>query len=352
MVIDEAAFAKNGDNRSDDSLMAIWEKALKPTLIDFAGEVLVCSNSAGKNPDNFFFNICTDPQYGFKEFHATTLDNPLLPKRLLNESLKDWATRRVQFLDDLKRDNDPLVYAQEYLAEFVDWSGAAFFSREKLLVDNLPVTILPRCEYVYAVIDTASKTGTDHDATAVTFFALDRMTGNPRPIILDWDIAQIEGGVLEHWLPSVFLTLEELARLSHTRLGSAGAFIEDKNSGTILLQQAARRGMPARAIESKLTAMGKDELRSRATFTARWSNTATAPSTRRSSTSNDRKTICSTRSKVFGSATKTATAKTTSSTPSATGSRWAWGIERVFETSWLGYARDRRRQKLAGAPSV
>ena len=260
MVIDEAAFAKNGDNRSDDSLMAIWEKALKPTLIDFAGEVLVCSNSAGKNPDNFFFNICTDPQYGFKEFHATTLDNPLLPKRLLNESLKDWATRRVQFLDDLKRDNDPLVYAQEYLAEFVDWSGAAFFSREKLLVDNLPVTILPRCEYVYAVIDTASKTGTDHDATAVTFFALDRMTGNPRPIILDWDIAQIEGGVLEHWLPSVFLTLEELARLSHTRLGSAGAFIEDKNSGTILLQQAARRGMPARAIESKLTAMGKDEL--------------------------------------------------------------------------------------------
>jgi hypothetical protein len=108
MVIDEAAFAKNGDNRLDDSMIAIWEKALKPTLIDFAGEVLVCSNSAGKNPDNFFFNICTDPQYGFKEFHATTLDNPLLPKRLLNESIKDWATRRAKFLDDLKRDNDPL----------------------------------------------------------------------------------------------------------------------------------------------------------------------------------------------------------------------------------------------------
>jgi hypothetical protein len=259
MVIDEAAFAKNGDNRSDDSMMAIWEKALKPTLFDFGGEVLVCSNSAGKNPDNFFFNICTDPHYGFKEFHASTLDNPLLPKRLLNESIKDWATRRAQFLDDLKRDNDPLVYAQEYQAEFVDWSGAAFFSREKLLVDNLPVTLPRWCEYVYAVIDTASKTGTDHDATAVTFFALDRMTGNPRLIILDWDIAQIEGGVLEHWLPSVFVTLEDLARLSHARLGSAGAFIEDKNSGTILLQQAARRGMPARAIESKLTAMGKDE---------------------------------------------------------------------------------------------
>jgi hypothetical protein len=57
------------------------------------------------------------------------------------------------------------------------------------------------------------------------------MTGSPRLIILDWDIAQIEGGVLEHWLPSVFLTLEELAQLCRARLGSAGAFIEDKNSG-------------------------------------------------------------------------------------------------------------------------
>jgi hypothetical protein len=207
MVIVEAAFTKNGDNRPDDSMMAIWEKALKPTLVDFAGEALVCSNSAGKNPDNFFFNICSDSQYGFKEFHSTTLDNPLLPKRLLNEDMKGWESRRARFLDDLERDNDPLVYAQEYLAEFVDWSGAAFFSREKLLVDNLPVDMPPWCEYVFAVIDTASKTGTDNDATAVTFFAA--QAGDPgRLVILDWDIVQIEGALLETWLPGVFETLE------------------------------------------------------------------------------------------------------------------------------------------------
>ena len=257
MVIDEAAFAKNGDNRSDDSMMAIWEKALKPTLLDFAGEVLVCSNSAGKNPDNFFFNICSNSQYGFEEFHATTLDNPLLPKRLLNESIKGWESRRAQFLDDLKRDNDPLVYAQEYLAEFVDWSGAAFFSREKLLVDNLPVAMPPWCEYVFAVIDTASKTGTDNDGTAVTFFAV-QTADLRRLVILDWDIVQIEGALLETWLPSVFETLEELARGCRAR-GGWTAFIEDKNSGTILLQQARRRGLPVTPIESKLTALGKDE---------------------------------------------------------------------------------------------
>jgi hypothetical protein len=258
IVIDEAAFTKGGDNRSDDSMMALWEKGIKPTLFDYGGKALVCSNSAGKNPDNFFYNICTDPQYGFREFHATTMDNPLLPKHASNESMEDWRVRRARFLEDLREDNDPLVYAQEYLAEFVDWSGVAFFSREKLLVEHRPVPLPPRCDAVLAVIDTASKTGTDNDATAVTFFAYDTI-GKISLFVLDWDVVQIEGALLESWLPQVFACLEEFARLCRARSGSIGAFIEDKNSGTILLQQAWRRQMLAHAIDSKLTAMGKDE---------------------------------------------------------------------------------------------
>jgi hypothetical protein len=258
VVIDEAAFTKDGDNRSEDSMMAHWEKGIKPTLFDYGGEALVCSNSAGRNPDNFFYNICTDPQYGFHEFHATTLNNPLLPKRTGGEREEEWLNRRAHFHADLKRQNHPLVYAQEYLAEFVDWSGVAFFSREKLLADNLPLPVPSWCEGVFAVIDTASKTGTHNDATAVTFFAMRGGSAN-QLMILDWDIAQIEGALLETWLPSVFGTLEELARLCRARNGSLGTFIEDKNSGTILLQQARRRGLQAREIESRLTAMGKDE---------------------------------------------------------------------------------------------
>ena len=146
---------------------------MKPTLYDAGGEALICSNSAGKNLDNFFYNICTHPQYGFHEYHATTMDNPLLPKRAANEGLEAWGERQAQFRADLIKDNDPLVYAQEYLAEFVDWSGVAFFAREKLLVGNRPVPLPPRCDSVFAVIDTASKTGTDNDATAATFFAYD-----------------------------------------------------------------------------------------------------------------------------------------------------------------------------------
>ena len=78
-------------------------------------------------------------------------------------------------------------------------------------------------------------------------------------LILDWDITQIEGAMLETWLPGVFERLEELARQCGARYGALGAWIEDKNSGTILLQQAARRNWTAHPIESKLTAMGKDE---------------------------------------------------------------------------------------------
>jgi hypothetical protein len=259
VVIDEAAFGKNGDNKTDGSTMEIWEKSIKPTLYDFGGEAFVCSNSAGKNPDNFFYNICTDPQYGFAVVHSSTMDNPLLPKRLPHETIEEWLARRALFQEDLKKNNDPLVYAQEYLAEFVDWSGVAFFSREKLLDHGQPVPHPIHCDGVFAVIDTASKTGTENDATAVTYFAIDRHSGAAPLTILDWDVTQIEGAILETWLPSVFQRLEELARMCGARSGSLGAWIEDKNSGTILLQQAQRRDMAAHAIESKLTALGKDE---------------------------------------------------------------------------------------------
>lgn len=195
---------------------------------------------------------------GFHEYHATTIDNPTLPKRPQNETLAAWTERRKHFLADLIKDNDPLVYAQEYLAEFVDWAGVAFFARDKLLHEDRPVPFPTRCDGVFAVIDTASKTGTEHDATAVTYFARDQ-NGRFPLMILDWDIVQIEGALLETWLPTVFEHLEELSRLCHARYGDIGAWIEDKNSGTILLQQALRRNMQAYPIDTKLTSMGKDE---------------------------------------------------------------------------------------------
>lgn len=137
--------------------------------------------------------------------------------------------------------------------------GGSFFLEENLLVEGQPVETPQRIDAVFAIIDTAIKTGTTHDGTGVVYFALCR-TGITHPLtLLDWDYRQIAGASLEAWLPSVFARLESLARECRARMGSAGAFIEDKGSGMVLLQQAASKGWPARAIDSKLSSMGKKE---------------------------------------------------------------------------------------------
>jgi hypothetical protein len=48
VVLDEIAFAK------DSTMLGIWEKAIKPTLLDFKGECIATSTPAGINEDNFF----------------------------------------------------------------------------------------------------------------------------------------------------------------------------------------------------------------------------------------------------------------------------------------------------------
>lgn len=252
--VDEGAFT------NDDTMEGQWEQAIKPTLLDLEGEALVCSNTNGNDPKNFMYKICNDPRFGFVEYHAPTWGNPLLPLRKPSEAEGDWKVRRKAALQKLLTDNHPLVFQQEFKADFVDWSGIAFFALPSLLVNNLPVAAPSRCHTVFAVVDSAAKTGTENDGTAVMYFAT--IPGNPQGyelVIVDWDISQIEGALLETWLPTVFKRLEELAKLCGARRGSSGALIEDKTTGMVLIQQAARRNWPATAIDSKLTAVGKDE---------------------------------------------------------------------------------------------
>jgi len=71
------------------------------------------------------------------------MDNPTLPKRFGGETIGSWTERRERSLADLIKDNDPLVYQQEYLAEFVNWAGVGFFSPDKWLVDDKPVSAPP-----------------------------------------------------------------------------------------------------------------------------------------------------------------------------------------------------------------
>jgi len=133
-----------------------------------------------------------------------------------------------------------------------------FFRIESLLHEGKPVPVPTRVKTVFAVIDSATKTGNEHDGTGVVYCAFNPGLGFPL-VILGWDYVQIEGGVLEYWLPGVFERLEQYAVQCQAIYGSSGAMIEDKASGMVLLQRAKTHGWPASPIDSKLTAMGKKE---------------------------------------------------------------------------------------------
>ena len=254
VVIDEGAFGPKGQ-----AMMDIWEQAIEPTLLDFNGWALACSNTAGNDPENWFWRICNEKQHGWVEFHAPSINNPTIPKLKFGETPEEWMKRRAKVFADLKAKKHPLVYAQEYLAEFVDWSGVAFFALDKMLMMGMPYPELLRCDMVFAVIDCAAKTGSENDGTAVIYFAYTAANAASPLVVLDYDIVQIEGALLENWLPIVNQNVEALARKYHASHGAGGTFIEDKSAGEILLQQAKRRGIKATPIDSKLTAVGKDE---------------------------------------------------------------------------------------------
>lgn len=251
VIIDEAAFAK-------PNAMDIWDRSIEPTLLDYDGSVTVLSNTNGNDPSNFFWRLCNEAQHGFLEYHAPTTDNPHVPEHKPGETEDEYQARREETFATLIRTRPALVYAQEYLANFVSWAGVPIFDETKLLVNGAGVEYPKHCDSVFVVIDSAMKDGQAHDGTGASYWAYSRF-GSHKLICLDWEYVQVEGAYLIEWIPNVFRRCEELAKQCGARHGSQGAFIEDAQSGTILLQQCAAKGLPAQALPSEMTAAGKDQ---------------------------------------------------------------------------------------------
>ncbi len=271
VVLDECAFAKA-------NMLQVWERAIQPTLLDLNGECMATSNTNGIDPENFLWQICNDPKHGFIEVHEPTWSNPHVPGRLFEHQMPSQMSEtdpefaalkarldaeheagRAAYFERLKARTHPLVFAQEYEAEFVDWSGAAFFTTDKWLDgDGLPYPDPAHVDTVFAVIDSAVKAGSDNDGTAVVYFARNKYTGVPL-YILDWDIIQIEGANLYPWLESVFANLQMMAQRYGAREGVRGVWVEDKASGSILLQQARKLRSDVYPIGGAWMTYGKDE---------------------------------------------------------------------------------------------
>jgi hypothetical protein len=165
--------------------------------------------------------------------------------------------KSIEFLREreaiMDRANWMALYQQRPMASM----DSTLFLTESLLVDGQPVEYPERCDQVFAVLDTALKDGLEHDGTAVIYCARNKIAGHPL-IILDWDLIQIQAVFLDEWLPTVNQRLEHFADLTKARQGNVGMWIEDKASGIVLLQQAARRGLPAFPIDNELVRQGKE----------------------------------------------------------------------------------------------
>lgn len=235
VIIDEASLVSG--------LQDIWERSIAPTLLDRRGKAVMAGTPKGIDDTNYFYNSCTNKDLGWKEFHAPTSRNPMLdPVGVAN----------------LVNEYPPLVYQQEFLAEFVSWAGAAFFSEVSMLNDGAPVDYPRKCDFVFAVMDTATKEGAEHDGTAVMYCARNVYTGVPLTI-LDWDVVQISGDLLPAYLPTVHARAVQLAAQCGARQGHRGIWVEDKSSGMVINQQAARSGALVFPIDTKMTALGKEE---------------------------------------------------------------------------------------------
>lgn len=161
------------------------------------------------------------------------------------------------YIDRLKSSGPPWLVRAWLEGDWDASAGDSFFAESALLQDGAPIPYPSRCDQIFAVVDTALKDGVEHDGTAVIYYARNTIAGTPL-MVLDYDLIQIEGALLESWLPTVEQRCEELAKQTGARRGYVGTWIEDKASGIVLIQQARRRGMRVHPIDGALVSMGKE----------------------------------------------------------------------------------------------
>jgi len=95
LVMDEAAFIKPD----------VWQEVLRPTLTERKGSALFISTPMGM--DNWFYDLWETAEKGanWERFRFSTYDNPMIDD---------------SEIDSAKDEVGSIVFAQEYLAEFVD----------------------------------------------------------------------------------------------------------------------------------------------------------------------------------------------------------------------------------------
>lgn len=274
-LIDEAAFTKD-----TEFLQETWPRAIEPTLLDYLGHCWAFSTPDGVNEENFFWWICNDPRSDFVMHYAPSRSNPYMS---------------VKELYALKQRVDPLVWRQEYLAKFVDWSGQAFFNIRTMMLTKRqlkPGEAFPKdesiesyepypnpwdahqpqdakrritCAVIYAVIDTTMKGGLKNDGTAVAYWGVTAGSGRHNQgatcSLLDWDYFDVTSDMLGEKLSEVVAQLNYLHKACKVKspIEKAKIFVEDAAYGHVLVNAGKANGWPVQLLEKEYSMLGKDD---------------------------------------------------------------------------------------------
>jgi hypothetical protein len=179
---------------------------------------------------------------GFAQFHAPTRDNPFMPS---------------EELERLRVEHHPMIYRQEFEAEFVDLSGFALFDVTHMMLDNEPFPTPTMSETVFAVIDSGMKGGFEHDASAVVYCAYNAHLSPQGLTILDWEAVELGAGDMDGWLRAVAGRLYGLGK-DKTLYGRYPIYFEDAAAGSMMLARAPELHIDAMPVPSSWTSWGKD----------------------------------------------------------------------------------------------
>jgi hypothetical protein len=235
IILDEIAHVPETAN-----MPLVWASSLAPTLLDYKGNAVAASTPFGMSPANFFFQIAQSTELDWHEFVAPSSQNPFLP---------------ADELEDIRLRSNPLIWRQEYMAEFTSLDGAALFNLANMLrPDGTPWPEPERFEVFYCCIDSAMKTGSANDGTAVVYCALTSARSMP-PILwlLDWDIVQVGAGVIGPWFNMVWARCWELA--GSRTLNWGPAYVEPAAAGNVIIEQYQGK---TEALPTQWMSLGKD----------------------------------------------------------------------------------------------
>ena len=223
LVMDEAAFVKP----------EVWQEVLRPTLTERKGSALFISTPIGRN--NWFYDLweVAEDAENWERFRFSTTDNPMIDPEEVEAARKEVGS---------------IVFAQEYLAEFVD-AGQGMLRPEWLNyfvmvpdeAGNIKCVVEGSEYYLkalkkFGVVDLATTTNKDSDYTVITSFAV---TPDNRLLVIDMQRQKLEGPDI---IPAIKRSIDK------NKLEYVG--IERQGFQTTIIQMAQRSGIRVKDLKS------------------------------------------------------------------------------------------------------